>query len=402
MRTLLRERRASIPLSRACEVLGVARSSLYYRLSEPHARSDLPARRSHPRALSESERDEVFAMLNSERFADQPPGEVYATLLDEGRYLCSVRTMQRILKAHRAHGERRGQRQATSHAIPRLRATGPNEVWTWDVTKLRTVQRGVYLSLFVILDLFSRYVIAWMVSQRENTLLAKQLFDEALERYAIEAHTLTVHQDRGAPMVAHGFLDLLGELQVTASHSRPRVSNDNPFIESHFKTGKYQPDYPGRFESLASARHWWADFFQWYNNDHHHSGLASYTPAQVFSGEYLRVARERQLALDEAFARHPQRFVQGRPKVTWPPEVVEINPLSDEEELDAVNFPTLPAARKTARPTLGSVNVHGASSNAPKASLSAWPPHSRNRSRPSPEGPQRNARGAQRLDGGES
>ncbi len=236
-------------------------------------------------------------MLHEERFIDQPPAEVYAKLLDEGRYLCSVRTMHRLLAESAESGERRAVRPKTHHPVPRLEASAPNQVWTWDITKLATLSRGVFLNLYVVLDLYSRFVVAWLAA-RENSALAKQLLAEAIHRHGIEPRSLRVHQDRGAPMTARGFLDLLAELKVEPSHSRPRVSNDNPFSESQFKTLKYQPDFPGRFRGLEQGRAWCTEFFDWYNHHHQHSGLALFTPADVFHGrgkELWRCARRRSM-----------------------------------------------------------------------------------------------------------
>ena len=205
----------------------------------------------------------------------------------------------------------------------------------------------MYLSLSVVLDLFSRFVVAWMVSLKENSALSKQLMDEATARYGIEPGQLTLHQDRGSPMMAHGYLDLLRDLDVTCSHSRPRVSNDNPFSESQFKTQKYQPDYPGQFDDINHARHGCGSYFEWYNFAHHHSGLSGFTPEQVFTGRYRTVALDKQSALDAHYQRHPERFVRGRPLVAMPPESVAINPISPELQgtsADQVNFPTLTAA----------------------------------------------------------
>jgi putative transposase len=299
-------------------------------------------------ALSAAEQEQVLTVLNSERFADQPPAEVYATLLSEGIYYCSVSTMYRILRKARQTGERRPQRQPQTHAMPRLRATRPNEVWTWDITKLATEQRGVYLSLYVVLDLYSRFIVAWMVSRKENSHLAKQLMQEASTRYRIGLGELTLHQDRGAPMTAHGYLDLMAELEITCSHSRPRVSNDNPFSESQFKTCKQQPDYPGRFASVSHAREWFADYVEWYNFGHQHSGLAFFTPEQVFTNRVGEVAICRKRALQTAYETHPKRFINGAPVVKLPPKEVWINPAHPDEmdENIAVNFPTLSAAKK--------------------------------------------------------
>jgi len=350
MTMVLVERPASVPLKAACDALGLARSSVYQRSGAERPVDNRgatpPVPHQHPRALTAQQREQVLNVLNSERFADQPAAQVYATLLSEGQYLCSIRTMQRLLKTQGASGERRAQREPVHHPIPRLQARAPHEVWTWDISKLATVQRGVYLSLYVVLDLYSRYVVAWMISRRENSALARQLLRESIARYRIKEGALTVHQDRGAPMTAHAYLNMLDELNVTPSHSRPRVSNDNPFSESHFKTGKYQPDYPGKFAGHEHARLWWQDFFTWYNGEHHHSGLALFTPAQVFTGEYHAIADRRQQALDQAYADHPERFVNAKPRVAMPPAVVEINPVTDQDNLVStqVNFPTHPVA----------------------------------------------------------
>jgi len=349
---LVAQRPAPVPMNAACQALGLNRSSVYARLRPrvagpvaSRARRDAP----QPRSLSIEERQRVLEVLHSEAFRDQPPVQVYQELLEHDRYLCSVSTMHRLLRQAGESGERRLQRPAQHHAVPRLEARAPNEVWTWDISKLATVVRGVYLSLYVVLDLYSRFVVAWMVSRKENSALARQLMNEAVDRHAIEKGRLTLHQDRGSPMIAHSFLDLIGELGVTASHSRPRVSNDNPFSESQFKTQKSQPDYPAKFTGAGHARAWCADYFEWYNRSHHHSGLAGFTPEQVFTGRHLAVAAEKQVALDAAYDANPERFVRGRPRVPMPPEIVTINPVTPEQ-LDAgvcsqVNFPTLTAVK---------------------------------------------------------
>ncbi len=351
MNAVLAQRPARLPLARACHVLGLNRSTVY--AHQKRAANDEPPRRSRrqsvqPRALSAQERATVVETLHSEAFCDQPPAEVYQRLLEQDQYLCSVSTMHRILRGLRENGDRRQQRPAQHHAVPRLLASAPHDVWTWDITKLPLVRRGIYLSLYVVLDLFSRLVVAWMVSRKENSALSKQLMDEATARYDIAPGQLTLHQDRGSPMTAHGYLDLMRELDVTCSHSRPRVSNDNPFSESQFKTQKYQPDYPGRFTDASHARRWCGDYFDWYNFEHHHSGLAGFTPEQVFTGRHHEVARCKQRALDDRYERNPERFVRGRPTVSMPPETVAINPIeATGDDLiidDRVNFPTLTAA----------------------------------------------------------
>lgn len=269
----------------------------------------------------------LIVRTDSERFIDQPPREVYGALLSEGIYFCHWRTMYRLLVERGPVQERRNQREPKHHAVPRLVAEAPNQVWSWDISKLPTHERGVFLNLYVVLDMFSRFAVAWMLAQHENAALAKQLFREAVQRYGVAPDTLTVHQDRGAPMTSHTFADLLTELGVERSYSRPRVSNDNPQSESCFRTVKGQPDYPGRFRDLEHGRAWCTDFFSWYNTEHHHTGLALFTPEQVFMGQVERVAARRQQALDEAYARTPERFVGGAPVVHRPPSQVKLNPL---------------------------------------------------------------------------
>jgi putative transposase len=317
----------------------------------PEAIAEARSRKNSPqmRALDEEERAAVRATLYSEEYADHPPAEVHVRLLEQGEAPCSVSTMHRLLREDRASGERRPQRPAQHHAMPHLLAVAPNEVWTWDITKLPTVQRGVYLSLYVIMDLFSRFVVKCMVSHKETAALAQQVLQSALDAYGIAPGSLTLHQDRGAPMTAHCFLDLMAELGVGCSHSRPRVSNDNAMSESQFKTLKQQPDYPGRFASIEHARRWSDDYFAWYNNEHHHSGLAYYTPAQVYTGQVEEMAQRRQAALDKQYELHPERFVHGRPVTPLPPERVTINPINLCGPLldpaEGYNQPTLPRAQ---------------------------------------------------------
>lgn len=303
---------------------------------------------SQPRALTDAERDHVLTVLTSDNYCNQPPAEVYYSLLEQGIYLCSVSTMHRLLRANNLQGERRSQRAPQSHAIPRLRATKPNEVWTWDIAKLATRRRGEYLSLYVVMDLFSRYIVAWMLSSKENSALASQLMQEAAQRYGIKPDNLTLHQDRGAPMTAHCYLDLLSELAITASHSRPRVSNDNAMSEAQFKTLKYQPDYPRRFDGYDHAQRWCEDYVHWYNGEHHHSSLAGFTPHQVFAGEYQQLIKRRAETMHGAKNRNPERFTHGSPVIEIPPKVVAINPAPEGEGTPerefGVNFPTLKRA----------------------------------------------------------
>ena len=348
MNTLIEQRPDRLPLSIACEALGLNRSSVY--AWRKRANDDTPPKRSRktavqPRALSAQERAHVMETLRSEPYRDQPPAEVFQRLLEKEQHLCSVSTMHRLLRQAGENGERRPQRPAQHHAIPRLLASAPNEVWTWDCSKLATIKRGVYLTLYVVLDLFSRFVVAWMVSSKENSALAQQLMDEACLRYGIKPGQLTIHQDRGSPMIAHRFVDQMFDLGIILSHNRPRVSNDNAFSESQFKTQKYQPDYPGKFDNVSHATQWCEDYFDWYNFDHHHSGLAGYTPEQVFTERYPEVAKQKQRALDKRYESNPERFVNGRPCVAMPPKCVEINPITIQDieagVSSAVNFPTL-------------------------------------------------------------
>lgn len=338
----------------ACSVLNICRNS--WRAAR--ARSQFcgpisPYRRQRqetqqPRALSAEERKEVREVLLSAEYHDQPPAQVYFSLLEQGVYLCSVSSMHRLMREEGLNGERRQQRPASPQPIPRLQATAPLQVWSWDITKLPTKRRGEYLSLYIVMDLFSRYIVAWMLSRKENSALASHLIQAAYERYDIQPDALTLHQDRGMPMTAHCYLDLLSELAITASHSRPRVSNDNAMSESQFKTMKYQPNYPRRFDNYDHAVSWCEEYVIWYNQAHHHSGLAGFTPHQVFHGEYLGIAKVRQQALDEMYERHPERFSQGRPSISMPPAKVCINPIpedADQATLEkGVNFPTLPRA----------------------------------------------------------
>jgi putative transposase len=251
-----------------------------------------------------------------------------------GIYLASIRTMYRVLKALGEANERRRGHERTSHAVPQLEAFGPQQVWTWDNTKVAGLTPGVWYFVHVIIDLFSRYVVGWMVAETENARLATHFINETIDRYSIPKDQLTVHSDRGSPMTAGSMTQLLATLSVEQSFSRPRVSNDNPFVESAFKTAKYQPDYPGRFASLTHVRAWFAELFDWYNETHHHEGLALFTPAEVFNGRVAEVAAVRQAALDAAFAKHPERFARGRPTVRLPPRRVHINlPLPEEVDI---------------------------------------------------------------------
>ena len=333
-----------VGVTRACAVLTVPRSSFYRTPGRPRGLSPGSMRRPAPaRALNQEERIQVRDTLNSERFQDQAPRQIWARLLDEGRYLCSWRTMYRILDTFAEVRERRNQLRHPVYTKPELMATAPNQVWTWDITKLRGPAKGLYFYLYVVLDLFSRYVVGWMVAPRETAALAQVLIDTSCQRQGIPPEQLTLHADRGAPMTAKSMSELLVDLGVIKSHSRPHVCDDNPYSEAHFKTLKYRPDFPECFGSLADARGWSRPFFQWYNQEHYHTGLGLLTPASVHYGHHLSVQDQRQQILDDAFAAYPERFVRGRPTVQPLPETVWINPPQEQEETPenpSLNSPT--------------------------------------------------------------
>lgn len=319
-----------IPVNAACDALGLSRASLYRNRKPPSPASPTArVRAPSPRRLDEAERQHVLDTLHLPEFVDQPPAEVYATLLERGTYYASIRTMYRVLAAAGETRERRNQRPAQAHAMPSLTATAPNQVWTWDITKLATLQKGVFLMAYVIIDLFSRYVVGWMVATKECQHLAAQLFAETIARHGIEPG-LQVHADRGSAMKSDTLAQLLASLGATRSFSRPHVSDDNAFSEAQFKTLKYQPDYPGRFSGELHGRAWLQDFFGWHNDEHHHAGLALFTPTDVFHGRVEPVRASRQAGLDAAYAAHPERFPHGPPTVRLPPSAVHINPVTPE------------------------------------------------------------------------
>jgi putative transposase len=309
----------------ACAALGVSRATLY-RATCPALPPTVRPRAPSPRRLCAEERLAIRDVMHTPEFVDQPPTEVFATLLSRGVYLGSIRTIYRVLAELGETQERRDQRLPHPYVKPSLTATAPNQIWTWDITKLATVNKGVFLHAYVIIDLFSRYVVGWMVATKECKNLAAQLFAETVARHDIEPG-LTVHSDRGAAMKSDTLAQLLATLGVGQSFSRPHVSDDNAFSEAQFKTLKYQPDYPGFFTGELHARGWLAPFFGWHNDDHHHSGLALFTPAEVFHGRVSAVHALRQDTLSAAYALHPARFPNGPPKAALPPAEVHINPL---------------------------------------------------------------------------
>lgn len=302
-----------------CEAIGLPRSSYYYK---PKERA---AAKPSPRALPPEERKYVLDLLHEPRFVDLAPDEVFATLLDEKKYVCSPRTMYRILAENDETKERRAQLRHPLYKAPELLATKPNQVWSWDITKLKGATTWSYFHLYVIIDVFSRHVVGWMVADRESATLAEKLIEETCQRQGIERGQLTIHADRGSSMKSKVVALLLSDLGVTKTHSRPHVSNDNPFSEAQFKTLKYRPDFPERFGSIEDARSFCADFFRWYNTEHHHSGIGLLTPHDVHYGKAAQRVADRAEVLTSAFHRHPERFVRGLPRPPALPMEVWIN-----------------------------------------------------------------------------
>ena len=315
-------------ITTACQALNIPRSS-FYRAQQPIAPTAITQdsqRLLSPRALTATEKEMVRVVLNSERFQDQAPREVYATLLDEERYLCSWRTMYRILAENQPVRERRNQLQHPAYAKPELLAMHANQLWSWDITKLRGSVTWTYYYLYVILDVYSRYVVGWMIAERESEALAQELIRATCIKQGIQPGQLTLHADNGSAMIAKSVAQLLIDLDVVKSHSRPHVSDDNPYSEAQFKTLKYRPDYPERFGCLVDARTWAQAFFAWYNEDHHHTGLGLLTPTVVHSGQAELVLQKRQQVLAAAYTAHPERFVKHPPVPAQLPVAVWINP----------------------------------------------------------------------------
>ena len=317
----------------ACRGLGVPRATFYRRHRSTPGRQQ--PRSTPARALREDERARVLETLSSSRFVDRSPAEVVATFLDEGQYLCSERTMYRILAASEPVRERRNQLTHPSYAKPERVATTPNETWSWDITRLLGPKRWTYFYLCVLLDIFSRYVVGWMVAERESSALAARLIEQTCLEQGIEPQTLTLHSDRGAPMTSKCTAQLLADLGLTRSLSRAQVSDDNPFSEAQFKTLKYHPGFPGRFDDVAATIAFCRSFFPWYNTEHRHAEIAMLTPHDVHYGRASQILDKRERTLRLAWNRHPERFVNGSPKPQSLPQEVWINP---------------PAAPATARP----------------------------------------------------
>lgn len=325
---------SEVGIKSACELLKVSRAG-FYRAQAGSSRKEHAKREiRHPRSLAAPEQVTVLDTLHSERFVDQAPQAVYATLLDEGQYLCSISTMYRLLNKNNEVKERRMQRRHPKYSKPELLATGPNQLWSWDITKLSGPVKWSYYHLYVIMDIFSRYIVGWMVAHRESSALAKKLISESIRKQKVEKAQLTLHADRGSSMKSKAVALLLSDLGVTKTHSRPHTSNDNPYSESQFKTLKYRPEFPKRFGSIEDARAFCSTFFAWYNKKHCHSGIALYSPEIVHYGRVQEAEKKRQKTLDIAYQQHPERFVKIPPSVQKVPEAVWINKPALEKNSD--------------------------------------------------------------------
>lgn len=315
-----------VGVAAACRAVGEHRARHYrrHRKSPAPARPERPAT-PQPRALSAVERTELRMVLNSDEHVDEAPATVYAKLLDEGIYLASVPTMYRVLREHDEVGDRRRHATHPARVKPELVTSRPNEIFTWDITKLHGPVKWTYYYLYTVIDIYSRYVPGWMLARAERASLAEALLAETIEKQGIAPGQLTIHSDRGSPMIAKPVAHLLADLGVTKSHSRPHTSNDNPYIESHFRTLKYRPDFPRTFGSFEDAHDHCARFFTWYNDEHRHSGIGFHTPADVHYGRAATVREQRVQVLDTAYAAHPERFVRKAPEPPALPTMAWIN-----------------------------------------------------------------------------
>jgi len=323
----IEELSCEMSVSDACNAMGLPRSTFYRLTSYPFKKSsgESGSTQESSRGLDKEEQEQVRAILNSERFVDCSPYVVYATLLDEGIYLCSISTMYRILRANGEVRERRNQRKLPSYRKPELLATKPNMLWSWDISWIKGPVPGKYYYIYVILDVFSRYIVAWTIAEVESADLAQELIDFACQKQDIQSGDLTLHSDRGPAMRSIPVAHLLEQLGVAKSHSRPYVSDDNPYSEAQFKTMKYRSDYPNRFDSIDQARSWTRNFIQWYNFEHLHSGIGLITPAALHVGQAQQIFEQRQLTLDAAYQNHPERFINGKPQPPAIPTAVWIN-----------------------------------------------------------------------------
>ena len=321
-----------VGVKRACEALAIPRATVYRRRRSRLSPAPVAAKRHSGRALSEHERSAILDCLHAERFQDCSPAQVYAALLDDGHYYCSIRTMYRLLESYGESRERRDQLTHPPYQKPELLATCANQLWSWDITKLRGPVKWTFYYLYVILDVFSRYVVGWMIAYRESAELAKRLIEHTCRKQNIAPGQLTVHADRGSSMKSKPVALLLSDLGVTQTHSRPHVCDDNPYSESQFRTLKYHRGFPDRFGSIEDARGFCQTFFPWYNHEHHHSGLGLLTPAAVHYGQASHILAHRQSVLDAAFRAHPERFVRAPPRPPSLPTAVWINKPPEEEK----------------------------------------------------------------------
>ncbi len=347
----------ALGVAAVCVALGLSRAT-WYRFAQqaispapalPSLDHNVPSKKSvvapkvlvhsHPRALTDSEEAKVLDVLHETRFQDKAPAQIYAALLDEGVRLCSIRTMYRILHKHGEVHERRQNAMRPLYIRPELLATAPNQLWSWDITLLRGPHAGTYYYLYVMIDVFSRYVVGWMVAQAQNASLAKRFISATCKKQGIKAQQLNIHNDRGAPMTARSTMDLLRRMEIKQTFSRPRVSDDNPYSESHFKTLKYRPNFPNRFPSLEATRSFLIGFFKWYNEEHFHSGIALLPPSIVHHGRSEEVLLKRDKVLQSAFLGHPERFVNGAPKAPRPPTEVWINRPTERSEKVQAGLP---------------------------------------------------------------
>lgn len=317
--------KSGVPVAALCHALAVPRST-YYRANEDKQKVSPVVRQKPKNALSNAEKDKVLALLHGDQFVDKTPCDVYNTLIDNGEYYCSPRTMYRMLKERGETTVRRRQRNHQNAVKPELIANRPNEVWTWDITKLKGPQKWQYYYLYVIMDIYSRYVVGWLIADRESQALASQLIQETALKQGIQPQQLTLHADRGASMTSHSVAQLLVFLGINKSHSRPYTSDDNPFSEAQFKTLKYHPDFPQRFMEMQNAESFCKKYFNLYNNEHYHSGIQWLTPKSAHTGEANIVLKNRYNTLTEAYLKNPIRFSNKAPRLKVLPDAVYINP----------------------------------------------------------------------------
>lgn len=360
-----------VPVRAACSSLNVPPAS-YYRWKSPPTAEKAVDRRRPPLVLSAEEESAVLAELNSERFMDLSPAEAYAILLEEGVYHCSLRTMYRVLERHAEVRERRNQLRHPVATKPELLATAPNQVWSWDITMLKGPAKWTYYYLYVILDIFSRYVVGWMIAERESARLAERLIEATCRKEDIDRDQLTLHADQGPSMTSQTVAQLLARLSITKSHSRPYTSNDNPFSEAMFKTMKYRPEFPDRFGAPEDALGFARTFFPWYNTEHRHAGIGYLTPDVVHHGRAAEVLAQRAAALRQAFEANPARFKHKPPQLPAPPSEVWINPPPERRspgrtKIGVHSWPVIDASSSTH--TVGTPEIHAADDDTNQSEL---------------------------------